>query len=421
MLAFLLAACGCARRLPPGQEDVPPGLRAEPGVYADINPRWSHDGKRVAFLRSRSDRRLQLYVIDEDLERPLPQLEDELVTPDRPYDSNLRRYCSPDTLAWSPNDREIAFERVEWFTFDDGQRLPGTGLWSLDTFTGRVTPLALHPKTYLSLFYYYHAPQWSPDGRYLTFVGEGINGQRVIFVRAIPAQKAAEVVPRFDGYQDSDWPTWQPAPAGPSGIARRPSLIFRQGIVHALAGSRTETLRRLAPGGIAAPMGEIWRLRDRDYAHLLDPANPDDGANPRAGHLAWSPDGRRIAFTLTPDATDYTHYELWVMNADGSGARRASKSNGHGYLAPVWIDDRHLGALTAHGDRYDVVSIDIMIHVIHLLGTIDSADCDWSPDRTRIVYALPGGTQMANNGITTLRIFQTHVGQRRVETAAIHR
>jgi dipeptidyl aminopeptidase/acylaminoacyl peptidase len=378
-------------------------------------------------------------VVDEDLDRSLPQLEDELLCPDRPYDPDLRRYCSPDTLAWSPDDRQIAFERIEWFTFEDGQRLPGTALWALDTYSGRVTPLALHPSHYLSLFYYFHAPQWSPDGRYLAFVGEGINGQRVIFVRPLAAQRAIEVVPRFDNYAQSDWPTWQPFPAGGHAGRHRPALYLRQGIVHPLAGAATDTLRRIVPGSAGAGSGEVWRIRDRDYARLIAPSHPRAMVTPRIGHPAWSADGRRLAITLTPDANDYNRYEIWVMNADGSDAHRVSpqgisagggrtgrdstggRSTGEGgYLAPVWIDAHRLGALSPEGSHYAVVTLDLDTRTVRRLGTIPTADCDWSPDRTRIVYALPEGAMGSRDQPTTLRLFRTHLGLRRIETAAAH-
>src|SRR5690242_10740500 len=113
----LTAPTGCRSALDLGLEDVPPLPKSEPGVYTDINPRWSHDGKRICFLRSTPDRRLQLYLSDSDLERATALLEAELVSPDRPYSSHLRRYSSPSTVAWSPDDRQIAFERAEWFQF----------------------------------------------------------------------------------------------------------------------------------------------------------------------------------------------------------------------------------------------------------------------------------------------------------------
>jgi Tol biopolymer transport system component len=54
----------------------------------------------------------------------------------------------------------------------------------------------------------------------------------------------------------------------------------------------------------------------------------------------WSPDGRKIAFIKIPDSSvPFSVGELWVMNADGSGARKfADADAGHGY-AEAWSPD----------------------------------------------------------------------------------
>ncbi len=54
----------------------------------------------------------------------------------------------------------------------------------------------------------------------------------------------------------------------------------------------------------------------------------------------WSPDGSQIAFIKIPDSpTPFTVGELWVMNADGSGARKLADADaGHGYAAN-WSPD----------------------------------------------------------------------------------
>ena len=44
----------------------------------------------------------------------------------------------------------------------------------------------------------------------------------------------------------------------------------------------------------------------------------------------WSPDGRRIAFE--------SNWQVWVMNADGSGQRRLTR-NGARNFAPAWSPD----------------------------------------------------------------------------------
>jgi TolB protein len=44
----------------------------------------------------------------------------------------------------------------------------------------------------------------------------------------------------------------------------------------------------------------------------------------------WSPDGRRIAFE--------SNWQLWVMNADGSGKRRLTRQGAHNFN-PAWSPD----------------------------------------------------------------------------------
>ncbi len=158
-----------------------------------------------------------------------------------------------------------------------------------------------------------------------------------------------------------------------------------------------------------ATAGEMWRIEARNYARLFPKTREAGGAVvPRAGHLVWSPDGQRLAFTLTPDANDFTRYELWVIRRDGTGARRVSPADGRGYFAPVWIGNRRLGALSPRGARFDVMTINLQTRMARALGAIDSADCDWSPDRSKIVYAGPPTDAQPGSGrATTLRLFET--------------
>ena len=71
---------------------------------------------------------------------------------------------------------------------------------------------------------------------------------------------------------------------------------------------------------------------------------------------AWSPDGRRIAFERAPRQR-YSYkpgsagYEVYVMNADGSGEQRLTRGGSH----PRWSPDgRKIAYLSKRGGNRDI-------------------------------------------------------------------
>ncbi|HKI21099.1 MAG TPA: hypothetical protein VKA15_24620, partial [Isosphaeraceae bacterium] len=53
------------------------------------------------------------------------------------------------------------------------------------------------------------------------------------------------------------------------------------------------------------------------------------------GQPRFSPDGKRIAFTTDRDGAD----NLWIANADGSGAKQLSKDQRADFISPAWTPD----------------------------------------------------------------------------------
>jgi Tol biopolymer transport system component len=91
----------------------------------------------------------------------------------------------------------------------------------------------------------------------------------------------------------------------------------------------------------------------------------------------FSPDGRRIVFARS--AKQYV-YDLWVMNADGSGQRRLAAGGG----APAWSpDSRRIAYVTAAG-RLAIQDVDSRRTV-----TISGRNINpyWSPDGRLIAFA----------------------------------
>lgn len=67
---------------------------------------------------------------------------------------------------------------------------------------------------------------------------------------------------------------------------------------------------------------------------------------------AWSPDGRRLAFTSTRDG----NAEIYVMNADGSGQTRLTVNDGLDAGA-AWSPDGRRLAFTSDRDGNDEIYV----------------------------------------------------------------
>ncbi len=88
-----------------------------------------------------------------------------------------------------------------------------------------------------------------------------------------------------------------------------------------------------------------FRLSDRSFRPVGNRANAMGGA--------YSPDGSRIAFTVTQGANT----DIWVMNADGSGARQLTHE-GAIDVSPTWSPDGRRLAFTS--DRAGTPQVYVM-------------------------------------------------------------
>ena len=97
------------------------------------------------------------------------------------------------------------------------------------------------------------------------------------------------------------------------------------------------------------------------------------------GEAAWSPDGQKIAFV---------HDGINVMNADGSGKRKAAQDTDHFLGGPAWSPN---GREIAFEHRLSRTS-DATIYVINANGSaqrelVQGGDPTWSPNGKKIAFA----------------------------------
>lgn len=100
----------------------------------------------------------------------------------------------------------------------------------------------------------------------------------------------------------------------------------------------------------------------------------------------WSYDGTQIVFAREYDAGGVQQYELWVMNADGSGERQLKALSGGG---PRFLPDGRLLFHSEHLDKESEISIATLDghSIVHLTDNeAEEWDPKLSPDGQQIVF-----------------------------------
>lgn len=280
------------------------------GKHSDRNPRWSPDGRTVAFTSGRSEKS-ELWTIPVDggeacqLTTLGGNVGDFAWSPDgkrlviqfTPQDAEAKereaRKKRGEPGAEAPRVRVI--DRIH-FKLDGAGFLPQgrTHLWMVDAATGKARQLTSDDR------YDEYEPRFSPDGRWIYFVSNRSADPDLMFQRSdiwrMPARGGSiEQVRNFDGPSsdfslspDGRWLAYlgQPDPNAPWHLHHTKLYVTPS------AGGRpiclTETLDR-----------EIGNSTISDTAGLAGSAPP-----------LWSPDSREVYFTVT----NAGNTEIWRAN-----------------------------------------------------------------------------------------------------------
>jgi Tol biopolymer transport system component len=199
------------------------------------------------------------------------------------------------------------------------------------------------------------APSWAPDGR---IVYHSLRSDQLGIVIRYPGG-TTKYPQSYEAHWEDDTPSWSPDTNrltfafGSNSVASQPWRIVVMNADgtgrHDLAGFNGK-YPSWGPGGLIA----FRRVYNQEGLYVVS----GDGGAPRLlanvgkdTAAAWSPDGGRVAFMADKNSTG--DWEVYVVNADGSGLKNLTNSPTTMDVTPTWLSDgKHLAFRSNRGGAW---------------------------------------------------------------------
>lgn len=284
------------------------------------------------------------------------------------------RYAADVNL--SPDARRVAFEVYDWAT---GQRKRRSAIWVVETSDGEVwqqKPLSNSGR-------HDSCPRWSPDGTQLAFTSRqaGDESKDKPQLYLLPAQggEARQVCTMPNGVSDLEW---SPDGSHIAFISLEGAEPQKDPIV-----VMPERHRRL------------WTIRPG--FDIPEPVTPDGFT---VWEYAWSPDCQQIAlyYSTGPDDTDWYRGQIGVVPANGGSIRQLTQLTRQASALAWSPDGKRLAFISGEwsdpcrggGDIFTLSLADGEVRNLTPGISYSPAWCRWFPDGQRLLYtAWDGLTQ----------------------------